>query len=111
MFKSYSLDLAGKTLTVEIGRVCAQANGAAILRYDAPMRTISASDVKMCIKTSGQKKAASENSPDTPTIYRTIKPKIFCIVFLFFLPPSALSSQCHIYPDFPHAVSSSLSNQ
>ena len=33
MYKSYSLDLAGKTLTVEIGRVCAQANGAAILRY------------------------------------------------------------------------------
>ena len=33
MYKSYSLELAGRTLTVDIGRVCAQANGAAILRY------------------------------------------------------------------------------
>ena len=27
-FKSYSMELAGRTLTAEIGRVCAQANGA-----------------------------------------------------------------------------------
>ena len=46
MFKSYSLDLAGKTLTVEIGRVCAQANGAAILRYGdtTVLSTATASD-------------------------------------------------------------------
>ena len=46
MFKSYSLDLAGKTLTVEIGRVCAQANGAAILRYGETtvLSTATASD-------------------------------------------------------------------
>ena len=28
MYKSYSMELAGRTLTVDIGRVCAQANGA-----------------------------------------------------------------------------------
>ncbi len=28
MYKLYSMELAGKTLTVDIGRVCAQANGA-----------------------------------------------------------------------------------
>jgi len=46
MYKSYSLDLAGKTLTVEIGRVCAQANGAAILRYGETtvLSTATASD-------------------------------------------------------------------
>ena len=33
MYKSYSMDIGGKTLTVEIGRVCAQANGAALMRY------------------------------------------------------------------------------
>ena len=46
MYKSYSLDLAGKTLTVEIGRVCAQANGAAILRYGdtTVLSTATASD-------------------------------------------------------------------
>lgn len=33
MFRTYSMDLAGRTLTVEIGRVAEQANGAAILRY------------------------------------------------------------------------------
>ena len=32
-FKSYSMELAGRTLTVEIGRVCAQANGAALMHY------------------------------------------------------------------------------
>ena len=46
MYKSYSLDLAGKTLTVEIGRVCAQANGAAILKYGdtTVLSTATASD-------------------------------------------------------------------
>ena len=32
-FKSYSMDLAGRKLTAEIGRVCAQANGAVLLHY------------------------------------------------------------------------------
>lgn len=32
-FKSYSLEIAGKTLTVDIGRVAAQANGAAFIKY------------------------------------------------------------------------------
>ena len=33
MYNSYSMEIGGKTLTVEIGRVCAQANGAALIRY------------------------------------------------------------------------------
>ncbi|MDD6037269.1 MAG: polyribonucleotide nucleotidyltransferase [bacterium] len=33
MYKSYSIELGGKTLTVDIGRVAAQANGAALLKY------------------------------------------------------------------------------
>ena len=33
MFKSFSMELAGRTLTVEVGKVCAQANGAAFLKY------------------------------------------------------------------------------
>lgn len=33
MFKSFSMDLAGRTLTVEVGRVAAQANGAAFMHY------------------------------------------------------------------------------
>lgn len=33
MFKTYSMELAGRTLTVEIGRVAAQANGAAFMHY------------------------------------------------------------------------------
>ena len=32
-FKSYSMELAGRTLTVDIGRVAAQANGAAFMHY------------------------------------------------------------------------------
>ena len=32
-FKSYSMELAGRTLTAEIGRVCAQANGAVPMHY------------------------------------------------------------------------------
>ena len=33
MYKSYSMELAGRTLTVDIGRVAKQANGAAIMHY------------------------------------------------------------------------------
>ena len=33
MFRSYSMELAGRTLTAEIGRVAEQANGAALMRY------------------------------------------------------------------------------
>ena len=33
MYKSYSMELAGRTLTVEIGRVAAQANGSAMMHY------------------------------------------------------------------------------
>ncbi|WP_373214177.1 polyribonucleotide nucleotidyltransferase [Ruminococcus sp. 5_1_39BFAA] len=33
MYKSYSMDLAGRTLTVDIGRVAKQANGAALMHY------------------------------------------------------------------------------
>ena len=33
MYKSYSMELAGRTLTVDIGRVAAQANGAALMHY------------------------------------------------------------------------------
>ena len=33
MYKSYSMELAGRTLTVDIGRVAEQANGAVLLRY------------------------------------------------------------------------------
>ena len=33
MYISYSMELAGRTLTVEIGKVAAQANGAALMRY------------------------------------------------------------------------------
>jgi polyribonucleotide nucleotidyltransferase len=33
MFRTYTMDLAGRTLTAEIGRVAEQANGAVILRY------------------------------------------------------------------------------
>ncbi len=32
-YKSFSMDLAGRTLTVDIGRVAAQANGAALVHY------------------------------------------------------------------------------
>lgn len=33
MYKTYSMELAGRTLSVDIGRVAAQANGAAFMRY------------------------------------------------------------------------------
>lgn len=46
MYKSYSMELAGRTLTVDIGRVCAQANGAALLKYGdtTVLSTATASD-------------------------------------------------------------------
>ena len=46
MYKTYSLELAGRTLTVDIGRVCAQANGAALLKYGETtvLSTATASD-------------------------------------------------------------------
>ena len=46
MYKSFSMELAGRTLTVDIGRVCAQANGAALLKYGETtvLSTVTASD-------------------------------------------------------------------
>ncbi|MCM1107345.1 MAG: polyribonucleotide nucleotidyltransferase [Blautia sp.] len=46
MYKSYSMELGGRTLTVDIGRVCAQANGAALLHYGdtTVLSTATASD-------------------------------------------------------------------
>ena len=36
MYKSFSMELAGRTLTVDVGRVAAQANGAAFMHYEIP---------------------------------------------------------------------------
>lgn len=46
MYKSYSMELAGRTLTVEIGRVAAQANGAVFMHYGdtVVLSTATASD-------------------------------------------------------------------
>ena len=33
MYKSFTMELAGRTLTVDVGRVAAQANGAAFMHY------------------------------------------------------------------------------
>ena len=33
MFKQYTMELAGRTLRVDVGRVCAKANGAALMHY------------------------------------------------------------------------------
>ena len=46
MFKSFSMELAGRTLTVEVGRVAKQANGAAFMHYGdtVVLSTATASD-------------------------------------------------------------------
>ena len=37
MYKSYSMELGGRTLTVDVGRVAKQANGAALMHYGDTM--------------------------------------------------------------------------
>ncbi len=46
MFKNYTIEIGGRTLSIDIGRVCAQANGAALLRYGdtTVLSTATASD-------------------------------------------------------------------
>ena len=46
MYKSFSMELAGRTLTVEVGRVAKQANGAALMHYGdtVVLATATASD-------------------------------------------------------------------
>ena len=46
MYKSYSMELAGRTLTVDIGRIAAQANGAVFIKYGdtTVLSTATASD-------------------------------------------------------------------
>ena len=46
MYKSYSMELAGRTLTVDIGRVAAQANGSVFIKYGdtTVLSTATASD-------------------------------------------------------------------
>ena len=47
MYKSYSMELCGRTLTVDVGRVAAQANGAAFMHYGdtVVLSTATASEV------------------------------------------------------------------
>ena len=46
MYKSYTMELAGRTLRVDVGRVAAQANGAAFMHYGdtVVLSTATASD-------------------------------------------------------------------
>ena len=46
MYKSYSMELAGRTLTEDIGRVAGQANGAVFIKYGdtTVLSTATASD-------------------------------------------------------------------
>ncbi len=46
MYKSYSIEIGGRTLRADIGRVCAQANGAALMQYGQTtvLSTVTASD-------------------------------------------------------------------
>ena len=46
MYKSFSMDLAGRTLTVDVGKVGKQANGCAFMRYGETtvLSTATASD-------------------------------------------------------------------
>ena len=46
MYKSFSMELAGRTLTVDVGRVGAQANGCAFMHYGETtvLSTATASD-------------------------------------------------------------------
>lgn len=46
MYKSFSMELGGRTLTVDVGRVAAQANGAAFMHYGdtTVLSTATASD-------------------------------------------------------------------
>ena len=48
MYKSYSMELAGRTLTVDINRVAKQANGAALMHYGdtTVLSTATASQVR-----------------------------------------------------------------
>ena len=39
MYKSFSMELAGRTLTVDVGRVAAQANGAAFMHQPRQLLT------------------------------------------------------------------------
>ena len=40
MYKTFSIELAGRTLSVDIGRVAAQANGAAFMHYGGHHRAV-----------------------------------------------------------------------
>ena len=44
MYKSFSMELAGRTLTVDVGRVDAQANGAAFMHYGRYRRSFHCTD-------------------------------------------------------------------
>ena len=46
MFKSYSMELAGRTLTIDVDRVAKQANGAVLIHYGETviLSTATASD-------------------------------------------------------------------
>ena len=49
MYKQFTMELAGRTLRVDIGRVCAQANGAALIKFGETtvLSTVVASDMQI----------------------------------------------------------------
>ena len=49
MYKSFSMNLAGRTLTVDIGRVAKQANGAAFMHYGDTTLPVSYTHLLLCV--------------------------------------------------------------
>ena len=58
MYKSFSMELAGRTLTVDVGRVAKQANGAAFMHYG--------DTVVLSTATASEKPACCAASPPPP---------------------------------------------
>ena len=64
MYKSYSMELAGRTLTVDIGRVAAQANGAVFIKYGDTTVPVSYTHLTLPTTSRRQRQMCIRDSPE-----------------------------------------------
>ena len=73
MYKSYSMELAGRTLTVDIGRVAAQANGAVFIKYGDTTVLSTATASRPEVKAVSEDDSAPKK-PELPNVQPDIMP-------------------------------------
>ena len=66
MFKTFQMELAGRQLVVETGKMAKQANGAALIRYGDTVVLVTSTGSKEAQRRKTRKFCDFERTPDRP---------------------------------------------